>query len=66
MLVGRISPATEGTVSVQADVGVMPNTAAWYQQTKYGMGFWAAVAPLRKFRYVPGRSHPARAPWLIR
>ena len=50
-LVGRISQATEGTVTVQTDMGVVPNTAAWYMQTKYGADFWAMTAPFRQFRY---------------
>lgn len=60
-LVGRISSATEGSVSVAVD---FPTTAgaAWYNQTQWGAAFWAATAPYRTMRYVPG---PRRsfAPW---
>jgi hypothetical protein len=52
-LVGRISSATEGSVSVAVD---FPTTAsaAWYNQTQWGAAFWAATAPYRTMRYVPG------------
>ena len=53
-LVGRISNASEGTVSVQAEYAP-PGTAAWFVQTKYGAAFWQATAYLRTMRYVPGR-----------
>lgn len=55
-LVGRISNATEGSVSVQADMGQVPGSAAWFLQTKYGAAFWQASAPFRTMRYVPGQS----------
>jgi len=54
-LVGRITSATEGSVSVSADYGTQPGTAAWFLQTKYGAAFWQATQSLRTFRYVPGR-----------
>lgn len=53
-LVGRISSATEGSVSVSADMPSQPGSAAWYQQTKYGAAYWAASAPYRTMRYIPG------------
>lgn len=56
-LVGRINNATEGSVSVGADMGAVPFTAAWFLQTKYGAAFWQATAPFRTMRYVPGRSN---------
>ena len=55
-LVGRINTATEGSVSVGADMGQVPGTAAWYLQTKYGAAYWQATAAYRTARYVPGRS----------
>lgn len=51
--VGRISNATEGSVSVGLAYE-MPGTAAWYAQTKYGAAYWAATAPYRTMRYLPG------------
>lgn len=59
-LVGRISNATEGSVSVTADMGPVTNSQAWYLQTKYGASYWNATRPYRTARYVPGRSHAPR------
>ena len=66
-LVGRISSASEGSVSVQTDMGAVPFTAAWFMQTKYGAAFWQATAPFRTMQYIPGRSREItwrnRFPW---
>ena len=64
-LVGRISNATEGSVSVQTEYDVPAGSAQWFAQTKYGAAFWSATAAYRTMRYVP---NPARdmdpyAPW---
>ena len=52
-LVGRISSATEGSVSVvtefQSEGGP---SQAWFLQTKYGASFWQATAQFRTARYV--------------
>lgn len=57
-LVGRISGATQGTVSVRTDMGSpgsSAGSAAWYQQTKYGAAFWQTTAGFRLGgRYKPG------------
>ena len=53
-LVGRISGATEGSVSVSVDIPQIPG-AEWFVQTKYGFLFWQATAIYRTFRYIPGR-----------
>ncbi len=53
-LVGRINTATEGSVSVGAELPNLPGSAAWYAQTKYGLNFWQATAAYRTFRYRPG------------
>lgn len=55
-LVGRVTAATEGSVSVTVDPGITTGSAAWYQQTKYGAAFWQASKPYRMFRYQPGAS----------
>jgi hypothetical protein len=52
--VGRVSQASEGSVSVTLDMGTTSANAAWFQQTKYGAAFWQATASLRTMRYVPG------------
>lgn len=54
-LVGQITSASEGSVSV--DVTPMeggPN-AAWFNQTKYGAAFWAATRGFRTAHYRPFR-----------
>ena len=55
-LVGRIASASEGSVSVSADMGPTTGSNAWFLQTKYGAAFWQASARYRTMRYVPGRS----------
>jgi hypothetical protein len=55
-LVGRISSATEGSVSVATEFESTKNSA-WFDQSPYGSNFWQATAALRAFpAYVPGRS----------
>jgi len=62
---GRISSATQGTVTSQFDYQVPQGSAmaAWYLQTKYGALFWAASAPFRSAKYfgVPSGVGYARA-----
>jgi len=60
-LVGRISGATEGSVSVQTEFPQNQNSA-WFNQTPFGAAWWQATAPYRTMRYVPG---PRRifSPW---
>lgn len=52
--VGRVSNATEGSVTVALENLYPPGTAQWYQQTKYGAAWWAATAQFRTMRYTPG------------
>lgn len=54
-LVGRISDATEGSVSVSTDMGdadAGSPSQAWYMQTQYGVAYWYASAPYRTARYL--------------
>ncbi len=56
-MVGRISSATEGSVSATAEyVAAKNGTMAWYLQTPYGAGYWAATASYRTMQYVQGYS----------
>lgn len=55
-LVGRISSASEGSVSVSVDASGVPGSAAWFAQSPYGFQFWQATARFRRARYVPGPS----------
>lgn len=69
-LVGRITDATEGSVSVGVDKAPLPGSAAWYAQTKYGFAFWQATRAFRTAIYraslhpVPaGPPFPGRVKW---
>lgn len=70
-LVGRINTATEGSVSVGADMGdanAGSPSQAYYMQTKYGAEYWAVTAAVRTARYVaqptfvPGPVYPGLYP----
>lgn len=58
-LVGRLDDATQGSVHVHADMGVVPGSAAWFAQTKYGIAFWQATVAYRTWKYFAGSSRPA-------
>lgn len=60
--VGRVSSATEGSVSVTLDAGALPGSAAWYQQTQYGMAYWQASRPYRSATYVPAPAYVFERP----
>jgi len=49
--VGRVSNASEGSVSAALDYPV-PGSAAWFAQSQYGAAFWQATTSLRGFRYI--------------
>lgn len=55
-LVGRISSATEGSVSVGTAMD-LPQSAAWFAQTQFGIMAWQMMAKARTARYraSPGR-----------
>lgn len=53
--VGRVSNASEGSVSVGLQMDLPPGSAQWWAQTKYGAAYWAAAAPFRMMRYKRGR-----------
>ncbi len=70
-IVGRINTASEGSVSVGADMGdanAGSPSQAWYMQTRYGSEYWAATAFVRTARYVaqptivPGPVYPGIFP----
>ncbi|HBV9073333.1 TPA: DUF4054 domain-containing protein [Escherichia coli] len=61
-LVGRIDSASEGSVSVHADMPGGTANSAWYMQTKYGADYWNATAPFRTFQYISGHS-PSHYPY---
>jgi uncharacterized protein DUF4054 len=51
-LVGRVSDASEGSVSVSVE---FPTNAgnAWFLQTQYGAMWWQMALPYRLGRYIP-------------
>jgi hypothetical protein len=54
-IVGRINSASEGSVSVGADMGdanAGSPSQAWWMQTRYGAMFWAATALQRAATYM--------------
>jgi len=67
-LVGRLTGATEGSVSASTQNDYPPGTVQWFQQTKYGSDYWLATAPYRTMRYLPrpryGVNAPAGGAWL--
>lgn len=66
-IVGRITNASEGSVSVTAEyASEIPGSMAWFVTTKYGTAFWAATAAFRTMRYrVPWSRFPS-TPWPFR
>lgn len=53
-VVGRISNATEGTVSVGLDYGTMGNNERWYLQTPWGAMYWQMSKKYRSMVYRLG------------
>lgn len=51
-IVGRVSNATEGSVSVGVEFPMSPDNA-WYAQTEYGAMWWQLALPYRLMRYYP-------------
>lgn len=72
-IVGRVSSASEGSVSVSAEwKGSGSPSEEWYLQSQWGAEFWQATAQYRMFRYfanptiVPGAAFPYRGRFGIR
>jgi hypothetical protein len=51
-IVGRISDATEGSVSVSSEFPVNAGNA-WFVQTQWGAMYWQLILPYRLGRYIP-------------
>ncbi|RVT95246.1 DUF4054 domain-containing protein [Rhodovarius crocodyli] len=64
-LVGRVTNATQGSVSVGVDAGPVTASQAWFVQTKYGAAYWQATARYRTMRYVPGPVTPIPFGWPV-
>jgi hypothetical protein len=65
-IVGRISGANEGSVSVQTENQYPPGTVQYWQQTKYGSEWWVLTAPYRTMRYVAGPRYNPDPYWFGR
>lgn len=65
-LVGRVSSATQGSVSVSVAMEG-PQSAAWFNQTQFGASAWAAMAQFRTARYraSPGSHAFAGSPYRV-
>jgi len=50
--VGRVSSASEGSVSASFDYTLPAGSGLWFSQTQYGAAFWQATLPYRSFQYV--------------
>jgi len=55
--VGRISSATQGSVTVAMEY-LPPGSQSWYVQTQYGASYWEATSALRGFEYIPASWQP--------
>lgn len=51
-VVGRISGASEGSVSVSTDYGTTSSSEKWYAQTSYGAEYWKLTARYRSALYI--------------
>lgn len=51
-LVGRLSSATTGSVSVSSDYGTLGKNEKFWAQTPYGAKYWALTAQFRTSHYV--------------
>lgn len=56
-MVGRISSASEGSVSVSSDIGPVEFRYAWYTQSQHGMDYWQATKVYRMANYYPGSAY---------
>ena len=52
MLVGRLSSASEGSVSISSEYGTLGSSEKWWVQTPYGAKFWQMTAIFRTSLYV--------------
>lgn len=55
-LVGRITSASEGSVSVSVDSSGSNDSSWWYLQTPWGADYWQLTSPYRSMIYHPGSS----------
>ena len=53
-IVGPITSASEGSVSISGNALDLSGTGAWFALTRYGFTFWTAMAAYRTMRYRAG------------
>lgn len=53
-MVGRLSSASEGSVSASSDAGQIEFRYMWYTQSPHGMDYWQATKVYRMANYYPG------------
>ena len=51
-MVGRISSANQGSVSISSEYGSSSEMGNWFNQTRFGAEFWMLTARYRTLRYV--------------
>lgn len=62
---GRISNATQGSVSVASTLDYPPGSAQWFASTPMGAAAWAALAPWRTAMYFPGQVRNFNFPYPV-
>jgi hypothetical protein len=62
-VVGRISNATEGSVSVASEMVAKSESASYWQQTPWGAMYWRMTAQYRSARYFPPCDAGGAFPW---
>ena len=50
--VGRVSQASQGSVSATLEMAEQGGSASWWNQTSYGAAVWKMLAPFRTMRYL--------------
>lgn len=61
-IVGRVSSASQGSISVQTDYDSNSSPSEkWYNQTPEGAAYWAATAQFRTALFIPGPQRARRA-----
>jgi Protein of unknown function (DUF4054) len=56
-VVGRISQAQQGSVSVQTEFESESEAAAYYAQTPWGLQYWQSTLRWRTAHYIPAHHH---------
>lgn len=53
--VGRVSSASEGSVSASFDAGTVYASQAWFMSTQYGAQYWMMTSKYRHARFIRAR-----------